>query len=187
MIDDRTSLTGSIGDFSDSDKQQSPVFGLPSQHSGFRSSGPSESENEDDGMDDIASDDSPWSPPAWRKSATPGAWYRNQPYTHGIERVKTQSASRSRGTSKDVGDLEEDPDATIAAKIPLPRGSTSPTRETPVRESVARERTRSTGSPSLGEKGADAAEVEAVDRNIASNVQSPNNCWYPCKGRLHEC
>lgn len=180
-IDDRASLTGSLGDFSDSDKQQSPAFALPSQHSGFRASEPSDSGNDEDVMDDIASDDSPWSPPAWRQPASAGGWYRHQPYSHDVERLKSQSASRSRATSnglEDGGEEEEDDqDATLAAKIPLPRGSTSPVRGTPARESEARERSRSAKSPSPKAEDDDDAEVKATDKTLATPVQSPNNCW----------
>ena len=176
-FEDRTSLTGSIGDFSDSDKPHSPLFGLPSQHSGFRSVEPSESEKEDDEIDGPGSDDSPWSPPgaqAWRQPSSASGWYRHQPYSRDVNRLKSQSASKSGRSSVDSeGELdEEDPDATLAAQIPLPRCSTSPMRESPARKSETRERS---GSPrhrdleSVNEAGADHTDAPKDNLNR-------NNC-----------
>ena len=175
-LDDHTSLTGSIGDFSDSDKQQqSPMFGLPSQHSGFRSADASE---DDDPLQDVASDDSPWSPPAWRQPTTAGDWYRHQPYSNDVERLKSQSASKSRGAShnvEDQSDDEDDPDATLAARIPLPRGSTSPFRDSSTRGSVLREGTRSMKgvSPSIKEDG---DEESSKAESSPGTPTTSNNC-----------
>ena len=181
-FDDRTSLTGSLGDFSDSDKQQSPLFGLPSQHSGFRSSSePSESDHEGGGAaeEEAESEDLPWSPPAWRQPTSTGGWYRHQPYSQDVERLKSQSASRSRRTSKGYESAlgEEDEDATLAAKIPLPRGSMSPARQSPhsTTGSPVKEPSPSVHSPSpIVEEKEDSEHVQSGD--VSAGARSPNNC-----------
>ena len=180
-FDDQTSLTGSLGDFSDSDKQHSPLFGLPSQHSGFRSS--SDSDHEDGAeTGEAESDGSPWSPPAWRQSKSSGGWYRHQPYPQDVERLKSHSASRSRGTSKGYESArgDEDEDATLAAaRIPLPRASTSPIRESriPTTASPTKERASSCASPPL--KAEDGIEIgQAEEEDVVAGGQNANNCLY---------
>ena len=182
-FDDHTSLTGSLGDFSDSDKQQSPLFGLPSQHSGFRSSSePSECDHEAGTAreEEAESDDLPWSPPAWRQPTSAGGWYRHQPYSQDVERLKSQSASRSRGTSKGFESaLGEDEDATLAAKIPLPKGSISPVRDSPypVTTSPPKERSPSVRSPSP--KVYESEDLgQAQEADVSAGAQNPNNCMY---------
>ena len=117
--DDHPSLSASLEDFEQSPR--SLAFGLPSQHSGFKSE-----ESEPD--DDVVSDE-PWEPPAWRNSVAAGGWYRHQPYPQNVDLLRASaSASRSRGTSYESAH-EKNGNETLAAKIPLPRGSTSPTKE----------------------------------------------------------
>ncbi|KAG8531112.1 uncharacterized protein KY384_004469 [Bacidia gigantensis] len=171
-FDDRTSLTGSLNDFSDSDKQQSPVFGLPSQHSGFRAGERSASEHEEDPEEDVASDESPWSPPAWRQPASAGGWYRHQPYSQDVERLKSKSASRSRTGSRGFSnEPDDDEDITLAAKTPLPRGSTSPVRESLAREAVRNSRVN-TPLSTLPAQREDIAEenVEPVSNEGHPNI-----------------
>ena len=122
--DDNTSLSASLEDFEQSPR--SPLFGLPSQHSGFKSE---ESESEDEPASELSG--KPWSPPAWRQQNTAGGWYQHQPYPHDKNRLKASiSASHSRGASPRYESAREDEeDVTIAAKVPLPKGSVSPVKE----------------------------------------------------------
>lgn len=110
MFDDNPSLT-SLEDYHN-DRGQSPFFGIPSHHSGFRSEPESEPESSVESQ-------GPWAPPAWRKSAS--GWYRNQ--------VSASSRETSpQYESAPEGDM-------LAANIPLPasplKGSprNSPERE----------------------------------------------------------
>ncbi|KAF3480526.1 uncharacterized protein GIQ15_05873 [Arthroderma uncinatum] len=109
VFDDHPSLDASLEDFEEQYAHRSPFFGLPSQHSGFRS-GITETSPSDHGGN-ISRSSSPWSPPGLRgtfptpephhyqpqqqnqqtptQQQSPGyhpammagaAWYRQQPY-----------------------------------------------------------------------------------------------------------
>jgi len=123
-FDDHASLSASLEDF-EHDEQRSPLFGLPSQHSGFKSSEESEPEAEE------ARSEEPWSPPAWRSNNAAGGWYRHQPYSADNKKGVTSSisASRSKETSPQYESAAEEGDITMPANIPLPRGSISPIKE----------------------------------------------------------
>ena len=120
-FDDHPSLSASLEDFEHHDR--SPTFALPSQHSGFKSD-----ESEPDAE---SNSEGPWSPPAWRRKCAAPGWYRHQPYAQdNLQPNSKTSQSRSRETSpKYESAQEDDADITIPAKIPLPRGSMSPTKE----------------------------------------------------------
>ncbi|KAL8920084.1 MAG: hypothetical protein Q9208_006437 [Pyrenodesmia sp. 3 TL-2023] len=121
-FDDHPSLAASLEDFEHNDR--SPTFGLPSQHSGFKSD---ESEPEGD-----STSEGPWSPPAWRRQTADAAWYRHQPYTQNHRLLRPSiSPSHSRTTSPNYQGAKEaeEGDTIQAANIPLPRGSMSPTKE----------------------------------------------------------
>lgn len=122
VFDDHPSLSASLEDF-EHHENRSPLFGLPSQHSGFKSD---ESE-----ADAESNSEGPWSPPAWRQPNPAGGWYRHQPYPQKNQSLKPPaSASRSRDTSPQYESAREDEeDLTIPANIPLPRGSLSPVKE----------------------------------------------------------
>ena len=122
MFDDHPSLSASLEDFEQNDNR-SPLFGLPSQHSGFKS--------EESEADAESSAGDPWSPPAWRRPNTGSGWYRHQPYLQGNPSLKpSASPSRSRETSPQYESAQEDEgDVTMPANIPLPRGSVSPVKE----------------------------------------------------------
>ncbi|KAL4952019.1 hypothetical protein BDW69DRAFT_29059 [Aspergillus filifer] len=146
VFDDHPSLDASLEDFENtSNAHRSPVFGLPSQHSGFRSEG---SDGEDE--DTIAVGDR-WSPPGFRRyDHTPGSgWYRHQPYERKIEHGRFSlkptvgvSPSQSREASPQYEDAPEAPAAghrsplspeaggdvtDVAANVPLPdEAATSP-------------------------------------------------------------
>ena len=123
-FDDRHSLDDSLEDFGQGEGS-SPLFGLPSQHSGFKSS----EEETSDQDEDVVSEE-PWSPPAWRSSKAAGGWYRHQPYPHDDEKSRhSASASRSREASHEsyASAVEEDDDNTRKPpQIPPPKPSISP-------------------------------------------------------------
>lgn len=176
LFDDQVSLSGSLGDFSESDNQQSPLVGLPSQHSGFRASVQPEGSEEQD-EDDAASDVSPWSPPAWRQPTSAGGWYRHQPYSQDVERLKSQTHSGhgSRGTSKEHESPTgiDDEDATLAAKIPLPKGSLSPTKDSsPTRGTPVKDREDSRSSPIPKVEDGDVVQMQ----DSLSGPDPQNNC-----------
>ncbi|GAQ06463.1 hypothetical protein ALT_3784 [Aspergillus lentulus] len=136
VFDDHPSLDASLEDFeNNSNAHRSPVFGLPSQHSGFRSE---ESEGEEE---DTTPNGERWSPPGFRRYdyVQGSGWYRHQPYlrkgennrpvlkpTVGVSPSVSREASpqyedaidtpsvKKRSESADTGD------ATIAANVPLP-------------------------------------------------------------------
>jgi hypothetical protein len=122
-FDDHPSVTASLEDFEEQERR-SPMFGIPSQHSGFRS------DNDGSEMDDQSSAGAPWSPPGFRnRNTNASGWFRQDPY--GVYALRpSASPSRSRQPSPEYEDAQEgDPDITIAANIPLPRGTDSPMKE----------------------------------------------------------
>lgn len=120
-LDNHPSLSASLEDFEHNDR--SPTFGLPSQHSGFKSE---ESEPEGD-----STSEGPWSPPAWRRQTNDAGWYQHQPYAQESRLLRpSKSPSRSRTTSPRYQSAKEDEgDTILPANIPLPRGSMSPVKE----------------------------------------------------------
>ena len=128
MYESHPSLSASLEDF-ENNENRSPVFGIPSQHSGFKSE---ESDAEPD-----SNSDEPWSPPAWRNS-TAGGWYRHQPYPQSDPTKLSKSPTHSRHSSpQHRSSREADDDTLIPANIPLPKGSRSPTKElSPIPESL---------------------------------------------------
>ncbi|MCJ1476509.1 hypothetical protein MMC13_005175 [Lambiella insularis] len=122
LYESHPSLSASLEDF-ETNEQASPVFRVPSQHSGFKS--------EDSEADGASNSEGPWSPPGWRRSDAGSGWYRHQPYLQGAPNLRfSASGSRSRETSPRYESAEEDKgDITIPANIPLPRGSLSPVKE----------------------------------------------------------
>ncbi|KAJ5662242.1 uncharacterized protein N7477_009858 [Penicillium maclennaniae] len=142
VFDDHPSLDASLEDFeNNSNAHRSPLFGMPSQHSGFRS-------EESDGEEDPAEDR--WSPPGLRQHdhVQGSGWYRHQPYLRQgnlHERLElkptvglSQSPSGSRDPSPQYEDASESPtkgktdedaesgDVTVAANVPLPMGPGTP-------------------------------------------------------------
>ena len=123
LFESHPSLSASLEDFESNDTP-SPVFRVPSQHSGFKSEEASEAGA-------ASNSEGPWSPPGWRKSDASSGWYRHQPYGHISPPMRfSASGSRSRETSPQYESADEDKeDYTIPANIPLPRGSLSPIKE----------------------------------------------------------
>ncbi|MCJ1381533.1 hypothetical protein MMC17_004644 [Xylographa soralifera] len=121
LYESHPSLSASLEDFENND-QLSPVFQLPSHHSGFKS--------EESEADVASNSEGPWSPPGWKRSDAGSGWYRHQPYLQGSLNPRfSASASRSREASPQYESATEDKeDLTIPANIPLPRGSLSPVK-----------------------------------------------------------
>ena len=109
---------------------------------------------------------------AWRQPTSAGGWYRHQPYVQDDTRLQPSqsvSASRSRGTSPQYESaVEEEENTTMAAKIPLPKGSVSPLKGSPVKE-----RSHTT-SPEPDEEES-FEEAKDIDDALAG-TQSPSNC-----------
>jgi hypothetical protein len=141
VFDDHPSLDASLEDFeaNSNNAHRIPLFGLPSQHSGFRS-------EESDG-DATSTAGDPWSPPGFRRhDYVPGSgWYRHQPYSRKEDNDRLElkppvrdSPSQSREPSPQYEDAQETPtappvkdaaevgelgDITLPANIPLPKGT----------------------------------------------------------------
>lgn len=143
VFDDHPSLDASLEDFeNNSNAHRSPVFGLPSQHSGFRS------EESDGEEDDATPNGDRWSPPGLRQyehAQQNNGWYRRQPYMRKVDHDRLLlkptvglSPSLSREPSPQYEDAVESPtvgnrsdvsdlrDITIAANVPLPAGGDTP-------------------------------------------------------------
>ncbi|KAI9934988.1 hypothetical protein ASPWEDRAFT_663686 [Aspergillus wentii DTO 134E9] len=142
VFDDHPSLDASLEDFeNNSNAHRSPMFGLPSQHSGFRSE---ESEGEEE---DLTPNGERWSPPGFRRYdyVQGSGWYRHQPYLRKIDQDRLSlkptvglSPSQSREPSPQYEDALESPTVgkrsdtetgdsiTIAANVPLPTDADSP-------------------------------------------------------------
>lgn len=160
-FDDHPSLSASLEDF-EHNENRSPMFALPSQHSGFKS-------DESEAGAETNSEE-PWSPPAWRTQCTGGGWYRHQPYPFNNPSLKPSvSASRSRDISPHYESAkEEDGDLTVPANIPLPRGSLSPVKER-------------SPSPSPVREARQEFETTFEQPNDSVPIPEPsNNCAQPC-------
>ncbi|EYE97780.1 uncharacterized protein EURHEDRAFT_375598 [Aspergillus ruber CBS 135680] len=138
VFDDHPSLDASLEDFeNNSNAHRSPVFGLPSQHSGFRS------EESDVEEDDTTPNGERWSPPGLRQYEGTG-WYRHQPYMRKVDHDRLLlkptvglSPRNSREPSPQYEDANELPtvgkrsdtdskDIIVAASVPLPNGGDTP-------------------------------------------------------------
>ncbi len=119
---DNPSVADSLEDYDERD-QRSPLWDLPSQHSGFKS------DHDGSEIDDQSSAGAPWSPPGFRnRNLNASGWFRQDPY--GKHHLRpSASPSRSRQTSPEYQDAQEGEDITIAANIPLPAGTDSPVKE----------------------------------------------------------
>jgi hypothetical protein len=147
LFDDHPSLDASLEDFeSNTHLHRSPMFNMPSQHSGFRSE---DSDGEDAEIEDPSQER--WSPPGFHQpeSVEGSGWYRHQPYlrkgnphTDRLQLVPTiglgVSPSQSREPSPQYEDALESPaksrpsdratpgDISVAANVPLPAGADTP-------------------------------------------------------------
>ena len=160
-FDDHPSLSASLEDF-EHNETRSPLFALPSQHSGFKS------DESEAGAETMSEE--PWSPPAWRPQNTAAGWYRHQPYGPNNPSLKpSASASRSRESSPHYESArEDDGDLTIPANIPLPRGSLSPVKG------------RSPSPSPFPERKQDFGETCGPAQEQAPVSENQNNCVQSC-------
>ncbi len=159
LYDDHPSLSASLEDFEHNER--SPVFDLPSQHSGFKS------ENSESDEEEVS--EGVWSPPAWRQHNPAGGWYRHQPYPQDNTVLKpSTSASQSRGTSPRYESAKEEDDLTVPANIPLPKGSLSPVKG----------RTPSHSPSPNNKEDLDEQFLEVEEPTVMP--ESHNNCVLPC-------
>lgn len=182
VFDDHPSLDASLEDFeTNSNTRRSPLFGLPSQHSGFRS------EDSDGEMEDPDAGER-WSPPGLRQHdyVQGSGWYRHQPYLHkgnlNAERLELKptvglslSPSVSREPSPQYEDALESPgkgkpgkdsesgDVTVAANVPLPRGAGTP-------------QTGRSPSPGPPQGGATHDTPEDQDDGLSFGAENLSNC-----------
>jgi hypothetical protein len=140
-FDDHPSVVDSLEDYEEAERR-SPLWDLPSQHSGFKS------EHENSEIDDQSSTGAPWSPPGFQnRSTNASGWFRQDPYGRYNLRP-SNSPSRSRQTSPEYQDAQEgDADVTIAANIPLPAGFDSPIKERSPEPEVKQEEDEDFGTP----------------------------------------
>jgi hypothetical protein len=162
LFDDHPSLEASLQDFeggSSSEINQSPRFGYPSHHSGFRSDTDSE-------MADSMSNGR-FSPPAWRVDAkgnrSSGFW--NRP-------ILGKRSRDSRDSSPEYESADDGYDATLAAAVNtrLPTGSLSPEK-------------RRSPSPDPYPAGGDFGKTfgavikkEEGQDVVMPSTENPNNC-----------
>ena len=172
MYDDHPSLDASLEDFESNtnNHRRSPLFELPSQHSGFRS------ESEEGEMERESNER--WSPPGFRPHdyVPNSGWYRHQPYVrrddHGDARSRRSSPALSPehnalvAGAGDVGDLT---DVTIAANVPLPLGTDSPLKgRSPSPDPVPKVESIK------GEGNEEEQDNEAAEPGKLSNCESGN-------------
>ena len=94
-FDDHGSVAASLEDFEESERR-SPLFAIPSQHSGFRS------DVEESEIDDRSSMGAPWSPPGFQNhNINARGWFRQDPYGK-YKLHPSTSPSRSRQDRKSV-------------------------------------------------------------------------------------
>ena len=160
-FDDHPSVVDSLEDYEENERR-SPLWDLPSQHSGFKS------EHDGSEIDDQSSAGVPWSPPGFRnRNANASAWFRQDPYYGRYNLRPSMSPSRSRQTSPEYQDAQEGEDVTIAANIPLPAGTESPVKE------------RSPEPETIPEEADDLGTPEPAENNM-NNCSSPVLCPSPC-------
>lgn len=177
VFDDHPSLDASLEDFEANSHAHRPtVYGLPSQHSGFRSE---ESDGEDE---DATPNGERWSPPGFRRYdyVQGSGWYRRQPYSRKVDPDRSSlkptlalSPSQSREPSPQFEDAVELPapgkrvdsepkETSVAANVPLPTDADVSQR-----------------SPSPGPRAPTAAIPEKEGTEFAPESNNLSNC------RLH--
>ncbi|KAI9770411.1 MAG: hypothetical protein M1840_003297 [Geoglossum simile] len=138
VFDDHPSLSVSLEDFEHNDphseNNRSPLFVIPSHHSGFYKS--------DGGDSDLPESDSggPWSPPAWRRETSVGAgaanngmWQFYRPSSHRHEQRGAKLNTHNNGSplkrSRETSPLYEsanEGDTTLPPQHELPSKASSP-------------------------------------------------------------
>jgi hypothetical protein len=169
LFDDHPSLDASLQDFEPGSSEigQSPRFGYPSHHSGFRSDSESE-------MADSVSGGR-FSPPAWRRKGngnrSSGFWNR------GVSTLGKRSYD-SRESSPEYEDADDGQDATLAAatRTRLPTGSLSPEKQrSPSPDPFP------SGGRDFGNTFGEIKQEEEGKVMIVPSTENPNNCMrFPC-------
>ena len=164
LFDDHPSLDASLQDFEpgSSELAQSPRFGYPSHHSGFRS----------DSESDMAASESGgrYSPPAWRREGngqrSSGFWNRRSP-TLGERNEVSRESSVEYESADDGGDatLEQ------AARTRLPTGSLSPEK----RRSPSPDPFPSRGMD-FGNTFREVKQEPGQEINVLPSAENPHNC-----------
>ena len=130
-FDDHPSLDASLEDFEHDTNGTSPIFGLPSQHSGFRDDDGDDDDSEDNDSDEGVRER--WSPPGFRPYgyARGNSWDHRQSYKRGdisdrhrspgLKSSALNSPFHSREPSPQVEGAVEDPikkeNATISQTV----------------------------------------------------------------------
>ena len=165
LFDDHPSLDASLQDFEPGSAEinQSPGFGYPSHHSGFRSDSDSEIADSVSG--------GRYSPPAWRRDVngnrSSGFWNRRT----GGSASKLRKRSRdSRESSPEYESADDGADATLeaAARTRLPTGSMSPEKRSPSPDPYP-------GAADFGKTFGGETKQEDGEVIVPSN-ENPNNC-----------
>lgn len=166
LFDDHPSLDASLEDYEpgSSEIDQSPRFGYPSHHSGFRS----------DTSSDVAESVSGgrFSPPAWRRDGngnrSSGFWNR------GNSMLGKRSREDSRESSPEFESADDGGDETLeaAARTRLPTGSLSPEKQrSPSPDPFPR------GSTEFGNTfGGPKIKQEEGQNALVPSGENPNNC-----------
>src|SRR4051812_23628053 len=162
LFDDHPSLDASLQDFEpgSSELGQSPRFGYPSHHSGFRSDDESEMAGSESG--------GRYSPPAWRRE---GNGHISSRFWNRRSNTIGKMSRASRESSMDYESADDGGDATLeaATRTRLPTGSVSP------------EKRRSPSPDPFPSRGADFGNTfgevkeEEQDVNVLPSTENPNN------------
>ena len=168
MFDDHPSLSASLEDFEHNGSpelaNQSPLFNIPSIHSGFRDDQSDLPESESGG---------PWSPPAWKRHSGIGqggsGWYRQHSYLRHRPGSLSEgcSARVSRETSPQYESAQEG-DITIPANVRLPTDSPLKRSPSPSPEPYPEH------GPDFGRTFGDGNEIVPAQAS-----ENPNNCMHP--------
>lgn len=164
LFDDHPSLDASLQDFEQgsSVRGQSPRFGYPSHHSGFRSD--TESEN----ADSISG--GRYSPPAWRRDVngnrSSGFWNKR-----GTSLGKRSYASRDSSPEYESADDGQDATLAAAARIRLPTGSLSPDKMRSLSPDPY-----PAGGQDFGKTFGGVIKQEEGQDVATPKLENPNNC-----------
>ena len=164
LFDDHPSLDASLQDFEPGSSEigQSPRFGYPSHHSGFRSDSDSEvAESVSGGR---------FSPPAWRRE---GNGNRSSGFWNNRSNMLGNRGRDSRESSLEYESADDGGDATLAAaaRTRLPTGSLSPEKQrSPSPDPFP------AGPADFGKTFGGEIKQEEGQEVIVPSVENPNNC-----------
>ncbi|PYH75467.1 hypothetical protein BO82DRAFT_27358 [Aspergillus uvarum CBS 121591] len=175
-FDDHPSLDASLEDFeSSSNTQRSPLFSLPSQHSGFR-----EEESDPDDEDPNPNMER-WSPPGFRRhDYNPGSgWYRHEAYSRSPEKERPVlkptvgvSPSQSREGSPQYEDAVEAPVSKDRKQSSAMTETTACAPTAMSLQSPERTQTRSPSrAPAGGQAGQDTELEFAPEQDLSNYIR----------------